>query len=139
MIDSPRLITVSNRLPVTISTERDGFILHQSSGGLATGLRGPHRQLDGLWIGWPGEVSSVDERRQAELASKFAERGLVPVEISKEEQRVFYEDISNAVLWPICHDRLDQLPLRVEGWDVYEEVNRRFADAVVWPATVRAI
>jgi len=131
MIDSPRLITVSNRLPVTISTERDGFILHQSSGGLATGLRGPHRQLDGLWIGWPGEVSSVDERRQAELASKFAERGLVPVEISKEEQRVFYEDISNAVLWPICHDRLDQLPLRVEGWDVYEEVNRRFADAVV--------
>ena len=72
MINSPRLITVSNRLPVTIGAERDGFILHQSSGGLATGLRGPHRQLDGLWIGWPGELSSLDSSRQAELASKLA-------------------------------------------------------------------
>jgi len=131
MAGSPRLITVSNRLPVTVSATTDGFALEQSAGGLATGMRGPHEQLDGIWIGWPGEISRIDGARRGELMRKLEAGGLIPVTISKEEQQVFYEDISNAVLWPICHDRLDQLPLRVEGWDVYERVNRRFADAVV--------
>lgn len=126
----PRLITVSNRLPITVSAGAGGSTVQQSAGGLATGLRGPHRQSDGIWIGWPGEVATLEPARRAELETKLDERGLYAVELSKEEQRIFYEDISNSVLWPICHDRLDQLPLRVEGWDVYERVNQRFADAV---------
>ncbi|HVX41800.1 MAG TPA: trehalose-6-phosphate synthase [Gemmatimonadaceae bacterium] len=127
----PRLITVSNRLPITVSAGSGGFTVQQSAGGLATGLRGPHQQSEGIWIGWPGEISNLEPERRAELDAKLDARGLYPVEISKDEQRVFYEDISNSVLWPICHDRLDQLPLRVEGWNVYERVNERFADAVV--------
>jgi trehalose 6-phosphate synthase/phosphatase len=130
MAGTPRLITVSNRLPVTVGSAPNGFALHPSAGGLATGMRGPHEQLEGVWIGWPGDVSRLDDERRSGLATTLQERGLVPVMLSRDEQRVFYEDISNAVLWPICHDRLDQLPLRVEGWDVYERVNARFADAV---------
>lgn len=130
MAGSPRLITVSNRLPVTVSSMPDGFALHQSAGGLATGIRGLHERLDGIWIGWPGDIARSDATGHGELMTALDDRGLVPVLMSKREQEVFYEDISNAVLWPICHDRLDQLPLRVEGWDVYERINERFADAV---------
>ena len=131
MVSASRLITVSNRLPITVSSTPDGFALHPSAGGLATGMRGPHEQLDGIWIGWPGDISRIDPARHRELMTALDHRGLVPVTMSRHEQEVFYEDISNAVLWPICHDRLDQLPLRVEGWDVYERINRRFADAIV--------
>lgn len=131
MVGSPRLITVSNRLPVTVTSTREGFVLHQSAGGLATGMRGPHEQLEGIWIGWPGDVSRIEASRRGELTAALAQRSLVPVMMSRDEQQVFYEDISNAVLWPICHDRLDQLPLHVEGWDIYERINRRYADAVV--------
>lgn len=130
MVGSPRLITVSNRLPVTVSSTPDGFVLHPSAGGLATGIRGLHEQLESIWIGWPGDISRLEAGRRGEVLTALEERGLVPVTMSKDEQQVFYEDISNAVLWPICHDRLDQLPLRVEGWDVYERINRRFAEAV---------
>ena len=131
MVGTPRLITVSNRLPVTVSSTPDGFVLHQSAGGLATGISGLHEQLESIWIGWPGDVSRLEAKRRGDLMARLEGRGLVPVTMSKDEQQVFYEDISNAVLWPICHDRLDQLPLRVEGWDVYERINRRYADAVV--------
>ena len=130
MAHSPRLITVSNRLPITVTATRDGYSLRASVGGLATGIRGPHEQLEGVWIGWPGDVSRIDAVKQSELMAELVATKLVPVMMTRDEQQVFYEDISNAVLWPICHDRLDQLPLRVEGWDVYERINRRFADAV---------
>jgi trehalose 6-phosphate synthase/phosphatase len=76
-------------------------------------------------------VSRIDADQLPDLTAALDRRGLVPISIARDEQRAFYEDISNGVLWPICHDRLDQLPLRVDGWDVYERINRRFADAVV--------
>ena len=134
----PRLLIVSNRLPITIAMEKGVPVVRPSAGGLASGLRGPHERSGGLWIGWPGMPADGDgkpKRRAArapgsEIARQLEERRLAPVELTAEEVAVYYGRISNAVLWPLCHDRLDQLPLRVTGWDVYERVNARFADAV---------
>ncbi|HEX7020948.1 MAG TPA: trehalose-6-phosphate synthase [Gemmatimonadaceae bacterium] len=126
-----RLLVVSNRLPITFVSDGSKPVVRRSSGGLATGLSGPHERSGGLWIGWPGDTHGLPAAASAEIRRQLDDLQLVPVEITRDEQRVFYEDISNAVLWPICHDRLDQLPLRVEGWEVYERVNQRFADAVV--------
>ena len=41
-VASPRLLIVSNRLPVTVKRRGSIIELHDSVGGLATGLRGPH-------------------------------------------------------------------------------------------------
>jgi trehalose 6-phosphate synthase/phosphatase len=125
-----RLIIVSNRLPVTVAVEDGRPAVAQSSGGLATGMRGPHEQYNGMWIGWPGSVSGLDEKGKAELARELEALRAVPIELTRREIEVFYEGISNAVLWAICHDRIDRLPLRVTGWDVYESVSVKFADAV---------
>jgi len=35
------------------------------------------------------------------------------------------------VLWPLFHYLIGQVPLEVQGLELYETVNRRFADAVV--------
>ena len=126
-----RLIIVSNRLPVTVNARDGRAVVRPSAGGLATGLRGPHENSGGLWVGWPGDLSSLDEQTAEEVRARLAEMRTVPVELTAAERQVFYDDISNSVLWPICHDRIDQLPLRVEGWETYEAVNGRFADAVV--------
>ena len=126
-----RLIIVSNRLPVTVHARDGRAVVRPSAGGLATGLRGPHESSNGLWIGWPGDLASLDAETAAEVRQRLTELRTVPVELTPAEHRVFYDDISNSVLWPICHDRVDQLPLRVEGWETYEAVNARFADAVV--------
>ena len=126
-----RLIIVSNRLPVTVHSRDGRAVVRPSAGGLATGLRGPHEASGGLWVGWPGDVSALDEQARDEVAARLAELRTVPVELTADERRVFYDTISNSVLWPVCHDRIDQLPLHVEGWETYEAVNARFADAVV--------
>jgi trehalose 6-phosphate synthase/phosphatase len=126
----PRLLIVSNRLPVTVTVDEGRPTVHRSVGGLATGLTAPHEQSGGLWIGWPGQLSGLDEAGLAAVHGQLAAMGLVPLALTDHEIDVFYEDISNAVLWAICHDRIDRLPLRVAGWDVYEAVNAKFADAV---------
>ncbi len=125
-----RLITVSNRLPITVSVHAGRAVVKQSVGGLATGLRGVHGDGDYLWIGSPGDCAGLDDAQLADVRAQFDALHARPVSLTPREIEVFYEEISNAVLWPICHDRIDRLPLRIHGWDVYEAVNERYADAV---------
>ena len=129
-MSEPRLLIVSNRLPVTITVRGGRAIVRPSAGGLATGLRGPHERSGGSWIGWPGDLSELPPDVAAETQAQLAALNYVPVTLTRREQQVFYEDISNSVLWPLCHDRLDQLPLRVDGWDLFEQATARFADLV---------
>jgi trehalose 6-phosphate synthase/phosphatase len=126
---APRLIILSNRLPVTVRAEHGEPVVHMSVGGLATGLRGPHEQSDGLWIGWPGDLSDLDPAGREKVCRRLAELRTIPLELEEREVEIFYENISNAVLWPTFHDRIDRLPLRIDGWEVYDAVNARYADA----------
>ena len=125
-----RLLIVSNRLPVTVRMADGGASVRRSVGGLATGLQGPHERSGGLWIGWPGAMDGLDDTVRADIDRQLAELRTVPLTLDAREIEIFYEHISNEVLWPICHDRVDQLPLAVDGWDVYESANARYADAV---------
>ena len=126
----PRVLLVSNRLPVTI-VRRDGeLVVERSVGGLATGLAGPHARSGGVWIGWPGLLDDVDAAERLALGDHLRAMRAAPVTLGVAEVATFYDGISNGVLWPLFHDRLDRLPLVVEGWETYEAVNARFADAV---------
>jgi trehalose 6-phosphate synthase/phosphatase len=125
-----RLLIVSNRLPVTVRVVDGQPNVRRSVGGLATGLQGPHERSGGLWIGWPGSVEGLDAAGRAEVDRQLAELRTVPLALDPREVSTFYEHIANGVLWPICHDRVDQLPLSIDGWDVYESANARYADAV---------
>jgi trehalose 6-phosphate synthase/phosphatase len=125
-----RLIIVSNRLPVTVHCEHGTPVVLMSVGGLATGLRAPHQRSGGLWIGWPGDLRGLDPAGRDDVLRQLDELRAVPLELDEHEVEVFYEHVSNGVLWPTFHDRIDRLPLRVEGWDIYEAVNARYADAV---------
>src|SRR5687768_17495639 len=105
-----RLLIVSNRLPVTVRVEGRHAVVRRSVGGLATGLHGPHQQSGGLWIGWPGNVEVPGEVSLAEVDRQLAELRTVPLSLNAHETAVFYDRISNGVLWPLFHDRVDRLP-----------------------------
>lgn len=127
----PRLLIVSNRLPVTIHATADGGVhVEPSSGGLATGMRGPHERMGGLWIGWPGSREGLSAGARAEADRRLAELKLVPVPLSGDEITRYYEGYSNGVLWPLFHYAVARIPPVVRDFDAYEAVNRRFADAV---------
>ena len=126
-----RLIIVSNRLPITARLRDGQLSLSASSGGLATGLRGAHERLDGVWVGWPGDVSGFSGNQREELNRRLHERRIVPVHLTRQEVKQSYEGFSNAVIWPLFHYLLDRTPLDSRDWDAYRSVNARFADAVV--------
>jgi len=123
-----RLILVSNRLPVTVRLEDGVMSLTPSGGGLATGLRGARGRRGGVWIGWPGEIPS--NKYRAEVEHELRKLDARPVYLSRSEQRGFYEDFSNAAIWPVFHDLIEQLPQDIVGWETYRQVNERFAEVV---------
>jgi trehalose 6-phosphate synthase/phosphatase len=124
----PRLLLVSNRLPVTVKLERGRVAVVRSSGGLATGLAAPHEQSKGLWVGWPGDTSRFTAEQREALDAQLAELRTVPLHLSASEVSRYYEGFANGVLWPLFHYLLDRIPLHERDWEAYRRVNQRFAD-----------
>jgi trehalose 6-phosphate synthase/phosphatase len=124
------LILVSNRLPVTAKLDRGEVVLARSQGGLAAGLGPPHQRYGGLWFGWPGDVSRMNEGQRRKLEAQLAERRCAPVYLSAAEVTRYYDGFSNAVLWPLFHYLLDRIPAHSQEWEAYRTVNEKFADAV---------
>ena len=122
-----RLVIVSNRLPVTVVAEDGQVRLEQSSGGLATGLAGAHERRAGLWVGWPGDTSTLTDAQAQHVRGEFERQRIVPVDLSTDEVQRYYEGFSNSVVWPLFHYLLDRVPLDADEWDAYYEVNRKFA------------
>jgi trehalose 6-phosphate synthase/phosphatase len=121
---------VSNRLPVTVRREEGKLTVHLSTGGLATGLNGPHRESQGLWLGWPGDDTELSDAEREGLTADLASQRLCPVFLTPDEVHRYYEGFSNRVLWPLFHSQLDHIPLGDSEWDVYRRVNEKFADEV---------
>ncbi|MGE3470045.1 MAG: bifunctional alpha,alpha-trehalose-phosphate synthase (UDP-forming)/trehalose-phosphatase [Vicinamibacterales bacterium] len=129
---SGRLLIVSNRLPVTAQRHGDGVRVVASSGGLATGLGPWHAGSQGLWIGWPGDVSSYSAEQLAGLSQMLEERAIVPVYLSGDQVKRHYHGFANRVLWPLLHYLIDRVPVDATGWEAYRQVNEAFADVVAY-------
>ena len=127
---SGRLLIVSNRLPVTAKRSGDEIRLERSNGGLASALSGAHASSESWWIGWLGDASGVDPGARERMRDELRAMRASAVKLDPDDARTFYSTLSNGILWPLFHDRLDRLPLNLGGWDAYERVNERFADAV---------
>lgn len=123
-------IIVSNRLPVKIQ-EKDGrYSSSASEGGLATGLGSIYQEGENVWIGWPGTEIAAD--KQEEIVAQLAGLSLLPVFLSQEEISEYYEGFSNEILWPIFHYYASTYSTyRQSNWVFYQQVNQKFADAVL--------
>jgi len=128
---SPRLLIVSNRLPVCTSVTPAGLHVTASSGGLATGLGSWHQKSNAVWIGWAGDVPDVTPTQLEELNRRLLEQRFVPVCLSHDQVSRYYHGFANRVLWPTFHYLIDQLPADGAGWDAYQDANEAFAEAVL--------
>ena len=134
-----RLIVVSNRLPIVISKEDDGWQISPGSGGLITALDPILKEYNSLWIGWPG---TGEEAPVKKLLDKFgAKQGykLVGVPLSKKDIERYYWGFANGTLWPLLHDLLGYCKFDQEDWKTYVAVNKKFAEAIIKLARVNDI
>jgi trehalose 6-phosphate synthase/phosphatase len=65
------------------------------------------------------------------LQAALAAQRLSPVFLSRNDVKGFYEDVSNSVLWPVLHYRIDQMPMNPTGWPTYRKVNEAFARTAI--------
>jgi len=127
----PKTIIVSNRLPVKLTKNDDGYQFSPSEGGLATGLGSIYKQGDNIWIGWPGlEVTEDNDKNY--VTDKLKELSLLPVFLTQEEITEYYEGFSNSVLWPVFHYYASTYAnYEQSNWDFYKEVNQKFSETVL--------
>jgi trehalose 6-phosphate synthase len=124
-----RLIVVSNRLPVEIKHRAGGPRLSRSAGGLASALDSIWRFTHGAWVGWAGTADSPKANELLKKAARGRSYGFKPVPLSREELSKFYSGFANEIIWPLFHDMPSRCNFDPEYWEVYQRVNRRFAQA----------
>jgi alpha,alpha-trehalose-phosphate synthase [UDP-forming] len=124
-----RLIAVSNRLPVEVKLRAGQPRLSQSAGGLATALESVWRHSHGIWIGWAGAAESDVAARLLQKAARGRPYGFKGVPLTRDEISKFYSGFANEIIWPLFHDMPSRCDFDPEFWEVYQRVNRRFAQA----------
>lgn len=124
-----RLLTVANRLPVTIKKSDGEYSYSQSSGGLVTGLSGLPDSYEKLWIGWPG--TDVPEEDVARVEQDILEKyGGVPLWINHDLMDLHYNGYCNGIVWPLFHYHANDMIFEEEPWDAFVQVNKLFAKMV---------
>ena len=113
-----RLVVISNRVPLPSAG--------QQAGGLAVALDGLMEKRGGLWFGWSGAVS---DGPTAALARVESEGGVdfATIDLTQEEHDRFYNNFSNAVLWPLLHTMPELMQYDRRDAQVYRSVNLRMA------------
>lgn len=126
---SQRLVVVSNRLPLTLSLEEGTLNSKPASGGLVSSMEPLLRKQGGFWVGNPGiaENPAVPEILQEAANNRSYE--YVPVYLSHEERKNYYEGFSNQVIWPLFHDLQSRCNFNPTYWQYYLSVNQKFAAA----------
>ncbi len=120
---------ISNRLPVSVKKNEDGFKLIPSVGGLATGMRSIYKEYGGSWIGWSGiTCDEIDEKESKIINSLLEAESCFTVDLTKEEINHYYEGFCNNIIWPLFHYFVQFIECNKESWEIYKKVNRKFAD-----------
>lgn len=116
-----RLVVVSNRIAPPDEKKA-------SAGGLAVGILGALKAAGGLWFGWSGEVGDEDKP-----LNKISRGNITwaSFNLNEQDHDLYYNQFSNAVLWPAFHYRLDLVNFQREAWEGYLRVNATLADKLL--------
>jgi trehalose 6-phosphate synthase/phosphatase len=133
-----RLLIVSNRLPVAVSREDDGFRFEKGAGGLVSGLSDFLEGLgesktginDYLWMGWPGTTIEEDEKDyiREKVQEKFK---AAPIFLSQKLMDKVYLGFCNKTIWPLFHYFPGYASFESDFWSEYKKVNEIFRDEVL--------
>lgn len=122
-----RLLIATSRLPVAIEIQRNHVAVNPVTEGLAASLRQMSVGRETLWFGWPGNLTRVPPELRGEMERHLAALGAVPMYMSPGEADRYLNEFCTGVLWPVFHYLVDQLPHRMQHWEVYQRTNERFA------------
>lgn len=130
------LFVVSNREPyMHVFNEKDKSVnMLVPASGLVTAIEPVLHACDGTWIAHgsgSADREVVDSYDRLRVPPDQPSYTLRRVWLSEEEEKGYYEGFANEGLWPLCHIAHTRPIFRPEDWNHYQQVNRRFAEAVL--------
>jgi trehalose 6-phosphate synthase len=133
-IGDRKFIVVSNREPYIHEYTDEGIRFVTPASGMTVAVDPVIRACGGTWIAsGQGEADRdvVDARDHIDVPPGDPSYVLRRIWLSKEEEERFYYGYSNEALWPLSHIVHVRPIFREADWKVYQDVNARFADAVL--------
>jgi trehalose 6-phosphate synthase len=129
-----KLFLISNREPYMHTKDGRNIKCITPAGGLVTALDPVMRICDGVWIAHgSGEADRefTDANDRLRVPPEEPAYTLKRVWLTKEEEDGYYYGFSNEGLWPLCHITHTRPIFRLEDWIRYQQVNEKFADALL--------
>jgi trehalose 6-phosphate synthase len=93
---------------------------------LAVALEAALKQRGGLWFGWSGETSDMDEPKPVQLHHVGPVTYAVS-DLARRDLDDYYFGFANRALWPVCHYRLDLTGFSRRSTAGYFRANEFFA------------
>ncbi|HWJ47956.1 MAG TPA: trehalose-6-phosphate synthase [Candidatus Udaeobacter sp.] len=129
-----RLFVVSNREPYTHVQKGKSIEVNVPASGLVTALEPVLRACGGTWVAHgsgDADTETVDSHDRLLVPPDDPHYTLRRVWLSKEEEEGYYYGFANEGLWPLCHIAHTRPLFRANDWNHYQEVNRKFAEALL--------
>jgi len=127
----PRLLVVSNRLPISVQKRNRKLHFELSVGGLATGLGAFYKSRDSTWIGWPGIAQEKIAGEEKDIEARLLSESCYPVFFPEHDVEDYYHGFCNKTIWPLFHYFTQYAVYNKNLWQTYERVNQAFSDAIV--------
>jgi len=128
------VIVVANREPYIHNASGGRVVVQRPASGLVSALEPIIRACGGTWIAHgsgSADRETVDEHDRIRVPEAAPAYTLRRIWISEEEQDGYYYGFANEGLWPLCHIVFVRPTFRLRDWQLYRQINQRFADAVV--------
>jgi alpha,alpha-trehalose-phosphate synthase [UDP-forming] len=133
-LEEGRLFVVSNREPYMHVRRGKSVEVNVPASGLVTAMEPVLRACDGTWVAHgsgDADRETVDSHDRLQVPPDDPRYVLRRVWLTKEEEEGYYYGFANEGLWPLCHIAHTRPLFRASDWQHYQEVNRKFADALL--------
>ncbi|WP_349642900.1 alpha,alpha-trehalose-phosphate synthase (UDP-forming) [Bradyrhizobium japonicum] len=134
VLPEAEVLVLSNREPYIHNTSEAGIVVQRPASGLVSALEPIMRACGGTWIAHgsgSADRETVDDNDRIGVPESTPAYTLRRIWISEEEQDGYYYGFANEGLWPLCHIVFVRPTFRSSDWQMYRQINQRFADAVV--------
>jgi trehalose 6-phosphate synthase len=131
---SSKIFVVSNREPYMHMRKGRETVCVVPPSGLVTAIEPVLRACDGVWVACgsgDADKATVDKFDRLRVPPDDPRYALRRVWLSAEEEAQYYDGFANEGLWPLCHIAHTRPIFRAADWECYQQVNQRFADALL--------
>lgn len=132
-----KFIVVANREPFIHRFDGDQIVVMKPASGMVTAIDPIMDASGGTWIAHgsgDADRDVVDEFDCVQVPPNDPKYRLRRVWLTKEQEQGYYYGLANEGLWPLCHVTFTPPVFRPKDWEMYREVNRLYADAVLQEA-----